>query len=103
MPIFPLIALSLLGLQSFDPSSNWTAVSGAIRQRYYGKVTMKEKMDRLLAEYDPKARAATSLAQFEAVVNDMIHDFGDSHFALLTRSDQAYYLMDGLLKSFGGG
>ncbi len=103
MILTSLLVAHVFRAAAFDPVASWSAVSGAIRSRYYARVTMKEKMDRLLATYEPKARSAPSLERFEGIVNDMIHDFGDSHFALLTKADQGYYLMDGLLSSFGGG
>lgn len=102
MSFILLATLALTRTASFDASVDWNAVAGAIRGRYYARVANKAKMDQLLAEYEPKAKGAPGLIEFEAVVNQMIHDFGDSHFALLTRADQGYYLMDGLLGSFSG-
>jgi len=103
MPILALATIALTRAFAFDPSADWNSVSSAIRMRYYGRVQQKDRMEKLLTDYAPKAKAATTLPQFEDVVNSMIKDFGDSHFGLFTRSDQGYYTMDGLVKGFGGG
>lgn len=103
MSLLAITALALAHRDAFDASTDWNSVASAIRGRYYARVTNKAKMDSLLAQYEPIAKAAPNLTAFEDVVNKMIKDFGDSHFALLTKSDQGYYLMDGLLSGFGGG
>lgn len=58
-------------------------------------------MDRLLNDFGPKAKAATSRAGFEEVVEEMIHGFNDSHFDFYSHSDQGFYLMAGLANPEG--
>ncbi|HWD38259.1 MAG TPA: S41 family peptidase [Fimbriimonas sp.] len=93
--IAPLLVLLV---QNDDFSKTWQAVSEAITTRYYARETRRSEMNSLLAEYGPKAKAAQTREEFDRIVNAMIHDFKDSHFAFLTDSDQGYYLMDGLAR-----
>ena len=55
-------------------------------------------MDLFLGKYAPLAKNAKDDTEFEADVEAMIHDFGDSHFDLYTKADQGYYVMDGLAR-----
>ncbi|MCU0315171.1 MAG: S41 family peptidase [Fimbriimonadaceae bacterium] len=81
-----------------DFPATWRKVESAIRGRYYGRVAQKDKMDRLLAATAPKATSATSRQKFSQIVNQMIREFGDSHFAFYTNEDQGFYLFDGLMR-----
>ena len=74
----------------------WKSVSDDITNRYYGRKKRKYEMEKLLLTYAPLAKAAKDDTEFESHVEDMIHEFGDSHFDLYTKSDQGYYVMDGL-------
>lgn len=74
----------------------WKNVSDDITNRYYGRKTHKYEMEKLLLKYASLAKAAKDDIEFEGQVEDMIHEFGDSHFDLYTKADQGYYLMDGL-------
>jgi carboxyl-terminal processing protease len=74
----------------------WRRVSDDITNRFYGRKTRKYEMEKLLLKYKPLATAAKDDSEFESSVEDMIHEFGDSHFDLYTKADQGYYVMDGL-------
>ena len=52
-------------------------------------------------KYEPKAKAAKDKAEFGKSVNDMIADFGDSHFGFFTKSDQGFYMMQSLVSRPG--
>lgn len=96
-------ALALLAVVRFGPTDEyaqaWDKAAGMIRQRYYARESRKDEMERLLKAYEPKAKAANSKAEFRDVVNAMIADFKDSHFALLSDEDQGYYNFDSLARS----
>jgi carboxyl-terminal processing protease len=77
-------------------ASAWKSVSDDITNRYYGRRTRKYEMEKLLLKYEPLATAAKDDVEFESQVEDMIHEFGDSHFDLYTKADQGFYVMDGL-------
>jgi len=79
-----------------DFKDTWSKVETSITQRFYAREARKAEMDKLFAKYGPMASAAKSKGEFDKIVNDMIAEFGDSHFSLLTDEDQGYYLMDGL-------
>jgi carboxyl-terminal processing protease len=96
--VLPL-ALFLIALPNDDFSKTWNDVSTTIKSRYYARETRKQEMDLILDRYESKAKAATSRADFETIVNTMISQFHDSHFAYLSRSDQGFYLMQGLASS----
>ncbi len=93
-----LVALFLPSLlkQTDDFAKTWDQVAGAIRKSYYARETRKAEMDRLLGEFGPRAKAAQNRGDFELAVNKMIREFRDSHFDFFTRSDQGFYLMQGL-------
>lgn len=84
-----------------DFKATWSKVETSISQRFYDRDKRKDEMTRLFAKYGPRASAAKSKTEFNKTVNDMIAEFGDSHFALLTDDDQGYYLMDGLTNPDG--
>lgn len=102
MSFLPLIAAWTLLLHPTSPQADldfktaWSKVETSISQRFYARNARKDEMDRLFAKYGPIASAAKTKPEFNKAVNDMIAEFGDSHFALLTDEDQAYYLMDQL-------
>lgn len=79
-----------------DFKDTWSKIQTSISQRFYAREARKAEMDKLFAKYGPIASAAKSKTEFDKIVNDMIAEFGDSHFSLLTDEDQGYYLMDGL-------
>jgi carboxyl-terminal processing protease len=76
----------------------WAAVESRIRSGFYARKGRKAEMDRLLAKTKPLAEAATSDAEFKARIEEMIAAFGDSHFDLLTKLDQGYYMFDSLVR-----
>ncbi|HMS56235.1 MAG TPA: S41 family peptidase [Fimbriimonadaceae bacterium] len=80
-----------------DFAKSWDQAASSIRRMYYARDTRKAEMDGLLSKYEPKAKAAKSKSEFRDVVNAMIADFKDSHFALLTDEDQGYYSFDSIL------
>jgi carboxyl-terminal processing protease len=96
------LALLVLGLPQAAPAPDlneaWDAVSKAITSRYYGRGQDRERMERLLSEAAPSARAAKTVPEFAGVVNRMIRQFGDSHFDFFTQDDQGYYLMESLVR-----
>jgi carboxyl-terminal processing protease len=71
--------------------------SNAIRTRYYGRVTRKDEMEKILNTHEKKAKAATSHEQFRDAMNSLTKDFGDSHFDFFTTDDQGFYMMDGFM------
>ena len=79
-------------------SDAWKRIDDAITTRYYGRKARKWEMQKLLLKYAPLATAAKDDAEFEGHVEDMIHEFGDSHFDLYTKADQGYYVMDSLAR-----
>lgn len=89
---------ALLMPDDFDGSAAWNTVSQRIRTMYWAKTSEKGKLDRLLAEAEPTAKAAKSVAEFNDAMDAMIAKFGDSHFDFMTREDQGFYLFDGFLK-----
>lgn len=101
MNLLPFVAWALLTTpsapsQSIDYKDAWNQVETGISQRYYARDKRKADMDRLFAKYKPLASAAKSKSEFEKTVNQMISDFGDSHFALLTDEVQGYYMFENL-------
>lgn len=96
-----LICLSR-GQAGFDAVNAWNTVSQSIRGRYYARQTQKDKLDRLLAKYQPIASRTGNPGDFANAVNRMIEEFGDSHFGLFTKRDQGFYTMDALLKGQQG-
>lgn len=74
----------------------WTSITNAIRNGYYARRTRKTEMEKLLTKYEPLAKDSKDDADFEGHVEDMIHEFDDSHFDFFTKADPGYYLMDGL-------
>src|SRR5688572_12727185 len=100
MNVLSVLALAILSapapVQEIDFKDAWSKVQTGISQRYYARDRRKADMDRLLAKYGPIASAAKSKSQFDKAVNDMIAEFGDSHFALLTDEDQGYYMFENL-------
>lgn len=78
-----------------DYEKVWASCAQAIRTRYYGRVSQKDKMESLLKVYEPKAKQAKSREEFNDILDNMIADFKDSHFDFLTKDDQGYYCMDG--------
>jgi carboxyl-terminal processing protease len=92
------IFLPVLLQRGDDFSKTWDQVAGAIRKSYYARETRKPEMERLLNTFGPRAIAVRTRGEFESVVNQMIGEFRDSHFGFYTRSDQSFYLMDGLAK-----
>lgn len=65
---------------------------------YWAKSSQSEKLDRLLKEAEPAAKAAKSEDEFDRAMDAMIAKFGDSHFDFLTRREQGFYLFDGFAK-----
>lgn len=100
MNVLSVVAMAVLAapapIQDIDFKDAWSKVHSGITQRYYARERRKADMDRLLAKYGPIAGAARSKAEFDKAVNDMIAEFGDSHFALLTDEDQGYYMFENL-------
>lgn len=85
-----------------DFSALWEKCKRTIAQTYYAKNTQKARMDGLLAKYEPRAKAANSHDAFDAVMDEMIAEFKDSHFDFLSKSDQGYYSFSELLKRENG-
>ncbi len=92
-----MIPLVLLTVRE-DLAPVWDKVASEIRTRYYARSARKAEMERRLDQYAPLAKAAPNRQAFEAAVNAMIAEFGDSHFELFSDEDQGYYLMDGLTR-----
>lgn len=83
---------------TIDFARAWTGIRNAIESRYYARTEQHDKMLTLLTKYEAKAKVAKDRPEFEKDVNDMISDFGDSHFGFFTKSDQGFYLMQSLVK-----
>jgi carboxyl-terminal processing protease len=79
-----------------DYAIAWKRVSEDISARYYARKSRKYEMEKFLLDCAPLALASKDDTEFEGHVEDMIHEFGDSHFDLYTKADQGYYMMDGL-------
>lgn len=83
---------------AIDFGKTWQNVRSSIESRYYARTSQKDRMKALLDKYEPAAKATKDKAEFEKDVNDMIADFGDSHFGFFTKSSQGYYVMEGLTR-----
>jgi carboxyl-terminal processing protease len=94
--ILILSPASIVSAGQFD--KEWMHCVSAIQNNYYAIKTKSSFIDELLRKYSPLARQAASREQFKEAVNEMIVKTGDSHFALLTKEDQTYYLMDSVLR-----
>ena len=81
-----------------DFSQAWDKTEQTIRQYYYARESKKVEMNALLSKYAPIASKATTKGEFRDDVDEMIAEFKDSHFEMLTDEDQGYYLMDGIAK-----
>ena len=92
-----MTALALLFAVREDFRPLWTKVDATVRKLYYARRTRKKEMERLLAKYAPRARAATDREVFERTVNAMTEEFGDSHFEFFSDRDQGFYLMNALV------
>jgi carboxyl-terminal processing protease len=101
--LIPTLAFALAAQRpEIDFAKAWTGIRSAIEQRYYARKERGGQMKALLDKYEPKAKAATTEEEFGRDVNDMIAEFGDSHFGFFTKSDQGYYMMDGLVRRENG-
>ena len=78
----------------------WDKATRIITQGFYAKATRGEEMKKIFAKWEPKAKSAANREEFGKVMNAMIDDFQDSHFAFLGNDSQGYYLFDGLSKIF---
>ncbi len=96
MILAPLAFAVALQAPDIDYGKAWSGIRSSIEGRYYARQQQHDRMEALLNKYEPKAKAATNQAEFEKDVNDMIADFGDSHFCFFTKSDQGYYMMQSL-------
>lgn len=85
-------------IQETDYGKTWDEVTRAISSRFYARQRRKDEMEALFKKYESPAKAAKSREDFSKVVNQMIADFKDSHFAFMTNDSQGYYLMDNLAK-----
>ncbi len=95
----PLLMLAFQQTQpAFDADQAWSAVSRRIRTLYWAQSSDGDRMNRLLSDAEPGAKACKSVSEFNDVVDAMIAKFGDSHFDFLTQDDQGYYLFDGFQK-----
>ncbi|HVT12143.1 MAG TPA: S41 family peptidase [Fimbriimonadaceae bacterium] len=102
MILAPLaFAIALQG-PKVDFANAWSRIRSAIETRYYARTQQHDRMESLLNRYESDAKAATNQADFEKSVNQMIADFGDSHFGFFTKSDQGFYMMESLVKREGG-
>jgi carboxyl-terminal processing protease len=96
------LALAItLQTPDLDFSKAWTGIRSSIESRYYGRQKNADRMKSLLDKYEPMAKAAKDKGEFEKDVNAMITDFGDSHFGFFTKSDQGFYVMQGLVTKNG--
>lgn len=96
-----MLAVILLSAVSVQTSPDdfpklWQDVSKAIETRFYDRKKRHDELEALLAKTKPKAEGATSREAFARAVNDMIAEFGDSHFAFTGDDQQGFYLMDGI-------
>lgn len=112
MPALALIALLAFHGQTLAPidhgapvdyGKRWDAIADAIANRFYARKARQEEIDARLKKYAPLAKAATTEAEFKDVVDRMIAEFGDSHFAYYDEDDQGYYVMDGLVRREAAG
>lgn len=78
-----------------DFASVWADCRRAVETRYYARRTKTDKMNEILNKYEPLAKAATSRLEFDAIMDKMVAEFGDSHFDFLSDHEQGFYLMDG--------
>ncbi len=63
----------------------------AIRNGFYDRTRRKDELDRIIAKHEPAIRAAKTKDEFGDRMNEMIEEFGDSHFGFLPDTQQGYY------------
>ncbi len=95
--ILTVTPASVRWAQPTDYVKAWDDLAKAIQTRYYARKTRGKEMDALLKKYEPLGKAAKSEEEFADITNQMIADFKDSHFALLTNQEQSYYVFEGLM------
>ncbi len=93
------ISFAIAAHSPTDFADSWSTVRKSIENRYYARKANHDRMASLLDKYEPKAKSAGNEAEFSKAVNDMIVEFGDSHFGLFTKSDQSFYMMDSLVRN----
>lgn len=86
------------GATADDFGKMWDTVSSGIKRTFYAAKAREAEMNRLFDKYKPLASAAKSRSEFTKIVNDMIAEFKDSHFAMYDMEDQGYYVMDSLVR-----
>lgn len=82
-----------------DFAATFNQATTMISQYFYDQ-KRKESAKVIFGQFAPKAKAAGSRVEFGRLMNDMIAQFEDSHFAFLGDDEQGYYLFDGLQKAF---
>lgn len=97
-PILDSPPSALVLLQAPNFGETWKSVESSIRSRYYARQSRKAEMEALFARYAEAAKGAKSEAEFSVIVNKMIEDFKDSHFAFLSNDMQGYYNFDSLAR-----
>jgi carboxyl-terminal processing protease len=99
-----LIALSLAASMATvaPPADNFettfTQITTRIAGAFYDRAERADEMKTRFAKFAPRAKSATSRENFADIVNEMIAEFKDSHFAFLPDHSQGYYLFDGLAR-----
>ena len=96
--LYAAMALSTPHQNGDNYMATFTQIETTIRRMFYAGDTREKEMNSILTEFGPRAKAAKTRAEFTAVVNEMVHKFGDSHFDFDTPSEQAYYSLDGLTR-----
>ncbi|MBL8047172.1 MAG: PDZ domain-containing protein [Chthonomonas sp.] len=81
-----------------DYAALFTRSTDMINRMFYDASRKDEKV-RTFAKYKDIAGKAASREEFGEIMNRMIEEFNDSHFAFLGNDEQGYYTFDGLQKS----
>jgi carboxyl-terminal processing protease len=76
-------------------------ITVGIKQNYYARDQRRKFVDDALSKHRTKAAAAKTREEFSGVVNEMINEFGDSHFDFFPSTEQGYYLMENLVEDPG--
>jgi carboxyl-terminal processing protease len=83
-----------------DFAKTYADATRLIEARFYAKATRKDEMTKIFAKYRDPATNAKSREEFGQIMNRMIEDFQDSHFAFLGDDTQGFYTFDALMKRF---
>ena len=81
-----------------DFKQDWQKVKGLISQMYYDKKNRSDEMNKRFDKFEKRAVAAKNQSDFAGIINQMIDEYGDSHFAFVPSDTQFYYTFDGMAR-----